>query len=200
MPLAPPVPPPLSTTSCTSIVLQSTARRHPRRRRCSTRAATSRRCPPSGRPWLTWRPSAPQVGALGAPGGYCLLWRARSLCGATGKQQAVLTGVVHVKPHQNPHIKPHRIPLPLRVSHFAHQTTQPPAGATDRADYQEHAQGLGAGPAGLLGFSESAIRAVSCSRGHGRGMVWCILAPCLRQAGQLECKHGVRPCARPSVS
>lgn len=36
------------------------------------------------------------------------------------------------------------------------------AGASERADFQEHAQGLGAGPAGLLGFAESGIRAVSC--------------------------------------
>jgi hypothetical protein len=35
-------------------------------------------------------------------------------------------------------------------------------GAKDLAEYQEHAHGLGAGPAGLLGFAESAIRTVSC--------------------------------------
>ncbi len=52
-----------STHVVPRMLLQSTARADRPRPRCSTRAATSRQCQPSGRAWRMLRRSAPQVRA-----------------------------------------------------------------------------------------------------------------------------------------
>lgn len=124
------------------MLLQSTARADRPRPPCSTRAATSRRCPPSGRPWRMWRRSAPQVGLL--PGRQCLpacgLLALQPLQPATGAHPPCHLGICFSFPSLTPLTGP---------------------GGKESADYQEHAHGLGAGPTGLLGFAESAVRAVS---------------------------------------
>lgn len=127
-------------TLCPLGCAQSTARAGRRRRRCSTRGATSRRPPPSGRRWRTWLPSAPAVRAGRQQAGAC--------CWLLGCKRVVVCGL-------------------QSASHAGCPRCCAAAGAAERADYQEHAWGLGAGPAGLLGFAESGIRAVRLAERRG---------------------------------